>query len=162
MKKLLIAAGVLILLVICGVAVFILSPGTVDPHNAFDEIYNEVRAVERGGESILVSATESAYADYDLGSFQNIQIPDLDMCLDIYDNDLHILFFNGSKSTADYVHFKYDPDTRTLYGNRTEDHLFDGFLTHYFKWLASANETSNYSETDPGEYTYVYTETVNW
>ena len=67
--------------------------------NVFEQLYYEVRAVKYGGDSVLVTGTEEAYADYDFGDFENIQIPELDLCLKISrypeSETLYIMFFDS-------------------------------------------------------------------
>ena len=62
--------------------------------NVFERLYYEIKSVKNGNNSILLTGTQTAFADYDFGFFENIQIPDLDMCLDFDDKSLYILFFN--------------------------------------------------------------------
>lgn len=128
--------------------------------NVFDCLEKEVRAVRKGGESVLLSGTESAYADYDLGVFQNIQIPELDMCLSVGEQSLYLLFFNGGGSTGDDTLYRYDRRDNVLYGENSLEYLEEHFLTDYFEWCADADKKSKYSLGDLGKYRFVYQENV--
>ncbi len=109
---------------------------------------------------MLLSGTESAYADADLGVFQNIQIPDLDMALFLNGQSLCLLFFNNGNSTGDYTLYRYDPRENVLYGEDTLEYLTDHFLADYFEWCADADKRSKYSLSDLGEYRFVYQKQV--
>lgn len=128
--------------------------------NIFEHLVKEVRAVRRGSESVLLSGTESAFADYDLGAFQNIQIPELDMCLSIEGDSLRLLFFNGGGSTGNFILYRYDGRDNVLYGENTLEYLKEHFLTDYFEWCADAGVKNKYSLENLGEYRFVYQETV--
>ena len=149
---------------VCLAAVVLLSVAGVyiyqRPDNVFDCLEKEVKAVSRGRESVLLSGTESAYADYDLGAFQNIQIPELDMCLFIRGQSLCLLFSNGSHSTGDFTLYRYDRRDNILYGENSLEYLKEHFLTDYFEWCAAADQKSEYSLGHLGEYRFVYQENV--
>ena len=134
--------------------------------NVFDQLYYEVKSVKKGKNSVLLTGTQTAYADYDLGFFENIQIPDLDMCLDFDDKSLYILFFNHSETeewnSSFYVLYRYDIDDKKLYGERSIDYLNDNFLSYYFEWCNTAGETNVYSLQNLGKYTFTFQEQVNY
>lgn len=134
--------------------------------NVFDQLYYEVKTVGRGGDSVLLSGTETAYADFDFGMFQNIQIPDMDMCLSIDSQSLYLLFFNHPETeawnTSYCVLYRYDVDDKKLYGEETISYLSDNFLGGYFQWCTDAGEENAYSLNDLGEYTFIFQETVNY
>ena len=135
-----------------------------EPENIFDQLYSEVESVKKGNDSILLTGTETAYADYDFGHFENVQIPDLDMCLDIDDKSLYILFFNTSETgewnTSFCILYRYDVDDKKLYGERSLDYLNDNFLSHFFEWCNASGETSIYSLQNLGYYTFTLQEQV--
>lgn len=133
---------------------------TVTPeiHNVFDRLYYEALTVKQGGNSVLISAPGSGYADYDLGQFDNIQIPDLDMCISIENDTLYFLFFN-SKDTEEWntsycVLYKYELDEKKLYGERSLEYFVENFLDVYFEWSDITGEDNPYSQNDLGEYSF--------
>lgn len=125
-------------------------------YNVFDQLYYEVKTVKCGGTSVLVSGTESAYADYDLGEFVNVQIPDLSMCLSIDKNALYLLFFNSSNYVSDFILYKYELKEKQLYGERSLDYLIKGFLNDYFKWWSNSGKVNPYSQNNLGEYSFEF------
>ena len=130
--------------------------------NVFDELYYEVRKVRSGGESVLISGTESAYADYDFGTFMDISIPDLHISLSIEGESLNLYFSrNPDAPIWEYrtpVHFRYDVRNKVLYGERSEIFLKQHFLCHYFLWCNQAGETEVFSLDNLGSYTFVQLE----
>ena len=132
--------------------------------NVFDQLYYEVRAVKYGRDSVLVSGTESAYARYEFGEVESIQIPELDMDICIRGDTLYILFFhtvpNGEWDTSYWTHYKYHLKEKRLYGERPLDDLTDAFLTDYFAWYSNAGKSNPYSAEDLGEYEFEFQETV--
>ncbi len=134
--------------------------------NVFDQLYLEVKTVQKGGDSVLISGTESAYADYDFGQFENIQIPECDMCLDIDDKSLYLLFFNSKGAekwdTSYCILYRYDMRNKKLYGESSIDYLADNFLSDYLQWCNNADNANEYSLNGLGEYSFTYQETVNY
>ena len=158
-----------ILMFFCMVAILLTSiscTGSRKTENVFDQLYYEVKSVKKGNDSILLTGTETAFADYDLGSFENIQIPDLDMCLDFDDKSLYILFFNTSETgewnTSFCILYRYDIDDKKLYGERSLDYLNDNFLSHFFEWCNASGKTNMYSLQNLGNYTFIFQEQVNY
>ena len=140
--------------------------GSTKTENVFDQLYYEVKTVKKGNDSILLTGTQTAFADYDLGFFENIQIPDLDMCLDFDDKSLYILFFSTSETgewnTSFRILYRYDIDDKKLYGEIGLDYLNDNFLSHYFEWCNASGETNVYSLQNLGNYTFMLQEQVNY
>jgi len=132
--------------------------------NVFDQLYYEVQSVKYGKDSVLLTGTQTAYANYDFGSFENIQIPDLDMCLDFDGKSLYLLFFNHSETktwnTSFCVLYRYDIYDKKLYGEKELDYLNDNFLSYYFEWYNASEETHVYSLQDLGNYTFTLQEQV--
>ncbi|MBQ9848783.1 MAG: hypothetical protein IJO64_06990 [Clostridia bacterium] len=133
--------------------------------NVFEQLYYEVRAVKYGGDSVLVTGTEEAYADYDFGDFENIQIPELDLCLKISrypeSETLYIMFFDSKvdRESDDYfVMYKYDMTEKTLYGKKDLQYLSKNFLSHYFGWC----EENEYSVDDLGDFKFELREEVHF
>ena len=157
------------LMFFCIIAILPLSlscAGSKKTENVFDQLYYEVRSVKKGKDSILLTGTETAFADYGFGLFENIQIPDLDMCLDFDDKSLYILFFNHSETenwdTSFCVLYRYDIDDKKLYGEQSLEYLNDNFLSYYFEWCNGSNETNVYSLQNLGNYTFIPQEQVNY
>jgi hypothetical protein len=140
--------------------------GSKKTENVFDQLYYEVKSAKKGKDSVLLTGTQTAYADYDFGFFENIQIPDLDMCLDFDDKSLYILFFNNSKTeewnSSFYVLYRYDIDDKKLYGEQSIDYLNHNFLSYYFEWCNTAEKTNVYSLQNLGNYTFSFQEQVNY
>ena len=134
--------------------------------NVFDQLYYEIKSVKMGCDSVLLTGTQTAYAEYDFGAFENIQIPELDMCLDFDDKSLYILFFNHSETekwnTSFCVLYRYDIGDQKLYGERDLDYLNDNFLSHYFEWCNTSKNPSSYSFQNLGSYTFTPQETVHY
>lgn len=133
--------------------------------NVFDQLYHEVKSVKRGKDSILLTGTETAYADYDLGFFVNVQIPDLDMCLDFDKESLYLYFFNhdGTEewNQSYMVMYRYDTRDKKLYGERSLDYLNEYFLASYFNWYINAGEKNRYSLQDLGTYSFILQDNVH-
>ena len=150
-----------IVAVLAALVYFCFHPQT---QNVFDQIYYEVRAVKHRRDSVLISGTETAYADYDFGTFQHIQIPELDMCVDIKGDTLNILFFNtgpnGEWNTSYCIQYKYHLKEKKLYGERPLEYLTDNFLNDYFTWYDNAGKSNAYSPDDLGTYEFEVQETV--
>lgn len=157
-------------LVVCIAVLLVIFSGLLltsckqETDNVFDQLYDEVETVRRGRDSVLLSGTESAYADYDFGMFENIQIPDLDMCLSIDSQSLYMLFFStpeaGNESSSRYVLYRYDLVDHKLYGENTVQYLSDNFLFHYFQWCSDTDEANAYSLSNLGEFTFIQEENV--
>ncbi len=147
-------------------AAYIVKKSEPKNENVFDCIYYQVEEVKKGNKNVLVNGTQSAYADYDFGFFENIQIPELDMCLTIENNSLHILFFNRQEgvkwNTSHPIHFRYDLKEKQLYGERSFEYLAENFFSHYFKWFENDDAKNEYSMENLGNYTFTMQENVNW
>jgi len=137
-----------------------------DAENVFEELYYEVKSVKDGHSSVLLTGTSTAFADYDLGVFQNIQIPARDMALSFDEESLYILFFNHGEAkewnTSFCVLYRYDLNDKKLYGEKDLDYLNDNFLSHYFKWCGNMQETGKFSLQDHGDYTFSLEENVTY
>ena len=134
---------------------------TVD--NIFDQLYLEVNRVKNGKTSVLITGNESAYADYDFGEFQSIQIQELEMSLSVNENTLHILFFNRSgENNSKTVHYRYDVSSKTLYAEESVNYLVHNFLAAYFQWCKDVGQENKFSLLDFGEYNFVQQERVTY
>ena len=162
MRFVVLAIVIILLASFCCIFIF----GKDKTENVFDQLYNEVKSVKKANDSILLTGTETAYADYDLGHFENIQIPYLDMCIDFDNKSLYLLFFNHNETEKWNISFcvlyRYDIHNKKLYGEQSLDYLNDNFLSHYFGWCKDANAASPYSLQELGDYTFILQETVNY
>ncbi len=157
-----------LLVLICAFAVYaVYSYFHPKTDNVFDQLYYEVRTVKWGGDSVLVSGTESAYADYDFGLFENIQIPDLHMSLFIREDTLYVLFHysgyyaeHGEWVDKSSFLYKYKLKEKKLYGEDSLDYLLENFLNDYFAWYSAAGEENPYTPTNLGTYDFEQQETV--
>ena len=138
-------------------------------NNVFDQLYYEVRAVERGKNSVLLTGPENAEADYDFGHFENISIYDFNLSISYqnYKNDKKLYFLFSyrnedfySEEPIHYVLYRYDLVDGTLYGEMPLEHLESNFLMHYFEWCNVAGEENQYSLQDLGEFTFILQEYV--
>ncbi len=125
--------------------------------NVYETIWNMVISEKQGTKTVLTSSTKDAYADYDLGEFQNIQIPECGVVISFFENELTFLFNkydeNGDWVRGEYIKFKYNYDDSTLYGNESESYLFEHFLVYYYSWV---DGTEKYSKDNPGKYAFQY------
>ncbi len=130
--------------------------------NVFEQIYLDTQRVERGKNSILLSGTESAYADYDVGIFQNIVIPDLQLTIEISNDSLYLYFYNQNeeRDTSKSILYRYNRETQTLYGEQSLAYLKDHFLSYYYDWYHNANYPIDYTLESLGNYTFVQQEKV--
>lgn len=113
-----------------------------------------------------MTGTPGVSVDYDLGVFQNIQIPTLDMCLAFNDESLQILFYNHIE-TVGWNHsfcilYRYDINDKKLYGEKDIDYLKDNFLSRFFEWCDESGVTSKYSLQNLGNYTFTLQEKVSY
>ena len=166
-KKILNVVFIIVIVIFVFFAVaYIVKKSEPKNENVFDCIYYQVEEVKKGNKNVLVNGTQSAYADYDFGSFKNIQIPELDMCLTIENNSLHILFFNRQEgvkwNTTHTIHFRYDLKEKQLYGERSFEYLAENFIFHYFEWFENDDAKNEYSMENLGNYTFTMQENVNW
>lgn len=139
-------------------------------NNVFDKLYYEVRAVERGKDSVLLTGPDDAEVDYDFGEFENIAIYDFNLSIFFERKTgvkiLYFLFsyrdenFYHSEEPIRYVLYRYDLSDRTLYGEMPLEHLESNFLMHYFEWCNVAGEENQYSLQDLGEFTFILQEYV--
>ncbi len=156
----------LILAIILVVGIFMLWNATrFRVQNVFDALYLEVDAVSRGKNSVLLSITESAEADYDLGTFTNVQIPELNMWITNRitvdkSEKLWISFYGYGEDGKENITFLYDTRTRTIHGEESLDFLMEHFLQYYFKACRSARQDLEFFEYRLGDLIYVYSENV--
>lgn len=125
------------------------------PDNVYEEIWNMVVAEQFGGETVLTTSTEGAYTKYGLGEFEQVNIPELDMAI-LWMYDPHKLLEFFFKTEEGYVHFVYDYETKTLYGEELE-YLTDNFLQEYFKWN---EQETDYSLNNQGNVTFKYVNSI--
>ena len=103
--------------------------------NVFDEIWNLFISESHGTRTILTKSTEGAFADYDLGWFQNVQIPEIGIVIAMDEGKALVFYFheNGMEQQTT-KHFVYSYPNKTLYYDRDPDSFFQGFLKAYCEW----------------------------
>ncbi len=127
-----------------------------DTDNVYEEIQNLIIYEESGKGPALSELTEGSYADYDVGVFQSVVIPEYRLSISMSQYGLlHLLFFDEEK--GEYHSFAYDDENDKLYGDCEEAYLTDNFLKHYFSLMG---DDSEYSAEDKGKYTYEFAENV--
>ncbi|MBQ8748207.1 MAG: hypothetical protein IJZ14_00100 [Oscillospiraceae bacterium] len=167
MKKKMLTFGTLLFTVAVFAVLLVIVLTAIFPKkfNVFDELYYEVKKVRAGGESVLISGTESAYKKYDLGIFESIRIPDLNMSVSLKGESLNIHISCVADAPIwefyESVHFRYDIRDKKLYGENTVAFLEKYFLRHYFAWRSGAGQANTFSLNDLGEYTFILQETVS-
>ncbi len=109
--------------------------------NVFDEIWNLFISESHGTRTILTKSTEGAFADYDLGWFQNVQIPEIGIVIAMDEGKALVFYFheNGMEQQTT-KHFVYSYPNKTLYYDRDLDSFFQRFLTAYFEWAGKSSK----------------------
>ncbi len=142
---------------VCGVFVY----KRTFTKNVFEDIYYELEAIEMGkhyDECVLLS-TEESYADFDLGSFQMIGIPELDVSISNAKGYVMIRIYQTVRKDPynpeiTCVMYRYNIEDKTLYGERDFEFLEERFLKHYFEWCESSGERQRHSLDDLGDFTF--------
>lgn len=133
------------------------------PQNVFEEIWNMVVAEEHRQETLLTSATEDAYVDWDFGfDFVGVYIPSCKVSLHTRYEELQLTGMTIYFWLEDqYYQFDYIYETKMLYGDVEEAYLIEHFLTDYFQWYEfTSASSSKFSLDDLGDYTYLYTDPI--
>ena len=132
--------------------------------NVYEEIYNMVISERNGSQTILTTSIEGSEVDYDLGCFEQVNIPvndEYSVVLSFVNQDeLSILIFENNNFENDSIRRKsscyvYNYQSNTLYGNREEAHLIEAFISPYYSWIGNDGK---FDPENNGNYTYVYTE----
>ncbi len=126
--------------------------------NVYEEIWNMVIAEKNGTQTILTTSIEGIEVDYDLGLFQNINIPindEYSISLSFYRDELCIWLFKENNKNHDAACYVYNYQTNTLYGNQDESHLIDIFMPLYYSWVGN---DGNFNSENQGDYTFVFAE----
>lgn len=126
--------------------------------NVYEEIWNMVIAEKNGTQTILTTSIEGIVVDYDLGLFQNINIPlndEYSISLSFYRDELCIWLFKENNKNHDAACYVYNYQTNTLYGNQDESHLIDKFMSLYYSWVGN---DGNFNSENQGDYTFVFAE----
>ena len=116
------------------------------PANVFEEIWNLVLAEQYGkAKTVLTTATKDAEVDFDVGFFQNIQIPEHRLAIG-WETGGKALFFSFSvRLGVDGAHIKfiYDYKSKSLSGNTVLSYLTENFLSPYFDWCEADDDFSS-------------------
>lgn len=126
------------------------------PENVYEEIWNLVVLEQFGGETVLTTSTEGAYAHFGLGEFEQINIYDPDVCIS-WMYDPHKLLKFSLMTEDGYVHFVYDYETKTLYGEEQPEFLMENFLKYYLEWN---KEETKYTPDNLGNILFKYVDNV--
>jgi len=111
--------------------------------------------------STPLTSTEESFVDFDFGiDFVGIIIPECNVTVGWWNvegtKELSFLFW---LEKGEYVHFLYNRQSKTLFGDRALSYLMDNFLADYFKWCKAADGFSvSFSEDDPGDFLFRYSE----
>lgn len=126
--------------------------------NVYEEIWNMVNYEKNGTQTILTTAIERAYVDYDFGCFQCVRIPvnsEYKVVLSFDHDELCIMLFENDSPNHDCACYVYNYQSNTLYGNHEESLLFDNFLSLYYSWVG---DDGKFNPENQGNYTYVFEE----
>ena len=126
--------------------------------NVYEEIWNMVNSEKNGTQTILTTSIEGAEVDYDLGFFQQVNIPINDeyiIALSFYQDELCIWLFEKNSKNHDAACYVYNYQTNTLYGNQEESHLIDKFTSLYYSWVGNGGK---FNSENYGAYTFVFAE----
>lgn len=170
MKKWIIILLIILLLValltICitgGFTKNILTGKIYHPQNVYEEIWNLVVAEEfRAEQTVLTTSTNNAAVDFDLGiDFVSIHIPDCNVSIGWRstngNTELSFLFSSRVDGDVDRIHFLYNYETKTLFGDTEFSYLLENFLVDYFQWCENSTDfSSNYSVESLGDIPFQY------
>ena len=126
--------------------------------NVYEEIWNLVNAERRGGETVLTTAVEGSYVDYDLGFFEGIKIPaddDYRISLTFWNDELSIYIYAKDIHDHNNARYVYNYETNTLYGNHEESFLHEKFTSLYYSWVGNDGK---FTPENQGDYTFVFDE----
>ncbi len=126
--------------------------------NVYEEIWNMVNSEKNGTHTILTTSIKGSEVDYDLGSFQQVNIPvndEYSVVLSFNSGELSIWLFEHNRKSHDAALYVYNYQSNTLYGNKEESYLFDKFTSLYYSW---AGNDGKFDPENQGNYTYVFAE----
>ena len=126
--------------------------------NVYEEIWNMVNSEKNGTQTILTTSIEGSEVDYDLGCFQQVNIPINDgynIALSFYQDELCIWLFEKNSKNHDAGCYVYNYQTNTLYGNQEESHMIDKFTSLYYSWVGNDGK---FNSENQGDYTFVFAE----
>ena len=164
-KKIIISGAVAISIIVVAVLALtnmftkgIISGKLYRVDNVYEEIWNMVNSEKNGTQTILTTSIEGAEVDYDLGFFQQVNIPindEYNIALSFYQDELCIWLFEKNSKNHDAACYVYNYQTNTLYGNQEESHLIDKFTSLYYSWVGNDGE---FNSENYGSYTFVFAE----
>lgn len=100
-----------------------------------------------------------AVVDFDFGfDFVGIHIPKCNLTIGWRrTEDVQELSFLFSLGQGEYVHFIYNYEAKTLFGDTDFSYLMENFLTDYFAWCtAAADFSSAYCLESLGDFAFQY------
>ena len=127
--------------------------------NVYEQIWNMVISEKNGNKTVLTTSIEGSEVDYDLGCFQQVNIPvndEYSVALSFYQDELCIRLHEKNSKNHDAACYVYNYQTNTLYGNQEESHLFDKFTSLYYSWVGNDEEFN--SENQGNDYAFVFAE----
>lgn len=126
--------------------------------NVYEEIWNMVISEKNGTQTILTTSIEGSDVDYDLGCFQQVNIPindEYNVALSFYRDELCVWLFEKNSKNHDAACYVYNYQTNTLYGNQEEAHLIDKFTSLYYSWVGNDGK---FNSENHGAYTFAFEE----
>ena len=126
--------------------------------NIYEQIWNMVISEKNGTRTILTTSIEGSAIDYDLGCFQQVNIPvndEYSVALSFYEDELCIWLSAKNSKNHDAACYVYNYQTNTLYGNQEESHLIDKFTSLYYSWVGN---NGKFNSANQGDYTFVFAE----
>lgn len=126
--------------------------------NVYEEIWNMVNSEKNGTQTILTTSIEGSEVDYDLGCFQQVNIPindEYNIALSFYQDELCIWLFEKNSKNHDAGCYVYNYQTNTLYGNQEESHMIDKFTSLYYSWVGNDGK---FNSENQGDYAFVFAE----
>ena len=127
--------------------------------NVYEEIWNLVNSEKNGNQTILTTSIEGSEVDYELGCFQQVNIPANDAYRvaltfrqnESYQEELIIWLFAKNGENQENACYVYNWQTNTLYGNQEESHLTEVFTSLYYSWPGNDGK---FNSENQGDYTF--------
>lgn len=153
------SVALIIMVVTGGFTKNILTGKIYRPQNVYEEIWNLLLIEEHTtNKTVLTSSTKTAEEDWDFGiDFVGIHIPECNVTISWERSNRRELSFLLSLGKGEYVHFIYNYETKTLFGDTEHSYLMENFLTDYFAWCEAASDfSSDFSAESLGEFVFRY------
>ena len=127
------------------------------PKNIFDELYYEVRGIENGRNSYLLTEELEPEKMYDFGQCEGVSLGAWNVLLNTGANELwfYISEFEETENgpvCKRSVQFWYEKDEKVLHGGQPTEYVVEKFLSLYFAFCQENGIKSRYSAGDLGEF----------